>query len=175
VEFASGELTCRAWRYRPDTPTGASAANEPRQPTASTRTRRSIVNEQANINIVQQICADFGQGKVPAILERVNPDVEWVNAGPVAVPYARRRRGLGEVSEFFSTLAATVEVQSFEPKEFFASGDRVVVLGAWSGRAKTTGKPFASDWTMAWTVKGGKVTSFRSYEDAQAIAAAFGA
>jgi ketosteroid isomerase-like protein len=175
VEFASGELTCRAWRYRPDTPTGASAANEPRQPTASTRTRRSIVNEQANINIVQQIYADFGQGKVQAILERVNPDVEWVNAGFLAVPCARRRRGLGEVSEFFSTLAATVDVQSFEPKEFFASGDRVVVLGAWSGRAKTTGKPFASDWTMAWTVKAGKVTWFRSYEDTHTIAAAFGA
>jgi ketosteroid isomerase-like protein len=91
------------------------------------------------------------------------------------VPYARRRRGLDEFSEFFSTLAATVDVQSFEPKEFFAGGDRVVVLGAWSGRAKTTGKPFASDWTMARTVKGGKVTSFRSYEDTHAIAAAFGA
>jgi uncharacterized protein len=133
------------------------------------------MNEQANISTVKQIYADFGQGKFPAILERVNPDVEWINAGPFAVPYARRRRGLDEVNEFFSTLAATVDVQSFEPKEFFADGDRVVVLGAWSGRAKTTGKPFASDWTMAWTVKRGKVTSFRSYEDTHTIAAAFGA
>jgi ketosteroid isomerase-like protein len=151
------------------------AATAPRQPTASMRTRRQIVSEQANINIVQQIYADFGQGKVQAILERMNPDVDWVNAGPLAVPYARGRRGLGEVSEFFSTLAATVDVQSFEPREFFASGDRVVVLGAWSGRAKTTGKPFASDWAMAWTVKAGKVTSFRSYEDTHLVAAAFGA
>lgn len=133
------------------------------------------MSEQANINTIQQIYADFGQGKVEAILERVNPDVEWVNAGPQVVPYARRRRGLEEVGEFFSTLAATVDVQSFQPKEFFASGDRVVVLGNWSGRVKTTGKPFASEWTMAWTLKGGKVTSFRSYEDTHAIAAAFGA
>ena len=133
------------------------------------------MNEQANITTVQQLYADFGQGKVPAILERVNPDVDWINAGPPSVPYARRRRGLGEVGEFFSTLAATVEVQSFEPKEFFASGDRVVVLGAWSGRVKATGKPFASDWSMAWTLKAGKVTSFRSYEDTHAIATAFGA
>lgn len=133
------------------------------------------MNEQANIDTVQQIYADFGQGRIPAILERVGPDVEWVNAGPLAVPYARKRRGLDEVSEFFSTLAATVDVQLFEPKEFFAAGDRVVVLGTWSGRAKATGKPFASDWAMAWTVKGGKVTSFRSYEDTHTVAAAFGA
>lgn len=133
------------------------------------------MSEQANINTVQQMYADFGQGKIEAVLERVNPDVDWINAGPQAVPYARRRRGLEKLGEFFSTLAATVDVQSFEPKEFFASGDRVVVLGAWSGRVKTTGKSFASEWAMVWTLKGGKVTSFRSYEDTHAIAAAFGA
>ncbi|MEP6874281.1 MAG: hypothetical protein ABI887_07930 [Burkholderiales bacterium] len=70
------------------------------------------MNEQANITTVQQLYADFGQGKVPAILERVNPDVDWINAGPPSVPYARRRRGLGEVGEFYSTLAATVEVRN---------------------------------------------------------------
>jgi uncharacterized protein len=133
------------------------------------------MSEQANIQTVQQIYADFGQGNIPAILDRVNPDVDWVNAGPTAVPYARKRRGLNEVRDFFSAVAAAVEVQTFEPREFFASGDRVVVLGAWSGRAKPTGKAFASEWTMAWTVKAGKVTSFRSYEDTHVLAAAFSA
>ena len=133
------------------------------------------MNEQANIETVQKIYADFGQGNVPAILDRVNADVDWVNAGPEVVPYARKRRGVSEVKEFFSALFAALDVQSFEPKEFIASGDRVIVLGTWSGRAKSTGKPFASDWTMAWTVKAGKVTSFRSFEDTHAVAAAFSA
>lgn len=133
------------------------------------------MTEQTNIQVIQQLYAEFGQGQVQAILARVDPDVDWTNAGPAAVPYARRRRGLGEVQAFFESIAANVDVQSFEPKEFFASGDRVVVLGRWAGLAKPTGKSFASDWTMAWTLKGGKVTSFRSYEDTHALAAAFGA
>jgi uncharacterized protein len=133
------------------------------------------MNEQANIQTVQQIYADFGQGKVQAILDRVNPDVSWVNAGPEVVPYARKRRGLDEVREFFDALYAAVEVQSFEPKEFFADGDRVIVVGAWSGRAKPTGRIFSSEWTMAWTLKAGQVVSFRSYEDTHALAVAFSA
>jgi ketosteroid isomerase-like protein len=32
-----------------------------------------------------------------------------------------------------------------------------------------------SDWTMAWTIKAGRVTSFRSCEDTFALAAAFSA
>jgi ketosteroid isomerase-like protein len=77
------------------------------------------------------------------------------------------------VQSFFSSLEATVEVQSFEPKEYFACGDRVVVLGAWTGRAKPTGKPFASEWAMAWTVRDGKMASFQSYEDTDTVATAF--
>jgi uncharacterized protein len=133
------------------------------------------MNEQANIETVQKIYADFGQGNVPAILDRVNADVDWINAGAKEVPYAGRRRGVSEVRDFFSALYACLDVQSFEPKEFFARGDRVIVLGAWSARAKSTGKAFASDWTMAWTVKAGKVTSFRSFEDTHVVAAAFSA
>ncbi|MDM0114378.1 nuclear transport factor 2 family protein [Variovorax sp. J22R133] len=133
------------------------------------------MNEQDNIKTVQQIYAAFGQGNIPAILGQLTADVAWVNAGPESVPYARRRQGVDAVQSFFASLGANVEVQSFEPKEFFASGDRVVVLGAWTARAKPTGKSFASDWAMAWTLRDGKVTSFQSYEDTHAVAAAFSA
>ena len=131
------------------------------------------MSEQDNIKMVQQIYADFGQGNIPGILNRLDPEVGWVNAGPESVPYARRRQGREAVQSFFASLDAAVEVRSFEPKEFFGSGDRVVVLGTWMGRAKPTGQAFASDWAMAWTVRDGKVTSFQSYEDTDAIATAF--
>ena len=95
------------------------------------------MSEQANIQTVQQIYADFGQGKVQAILDRINPSVDWVNAGPEVIPYARRRTSVEGVRFFFETLATAVEVQSFEPREFFAAGNRVIALGAWSGCARS--------------------------------------
>jgi hypothetical protein len=46
------------------------------------------------------------------------------------------------VQAFFASLAANLDVQSLEPKQFFASGDAVVVLGAWTARAKTNQRAF---------------------------------
>ena len=74
---------------------------------------------------------------------------------------------------FFEALAASIEVRSFEPREFLAQGERVVALGRWAGQVKATGREYASEWAMAWTVKDGRVTAFRSYEDTHAMAAAF--
>ena len=131
------------------------------------------MSEQDNVRTVQEIYAAFGRGDIPAILNVVSPDVQWVNAGPAEIPYAKQRRGLAEVEDFFQTLYATVEPEEFEPKEYFAQGDRVLVLGRWSGRSKATGRHFDSPWAMAWTLQDGKVTSFHSYEDTAAVAAAF--
>ncbi len=131
------------------------------------------MNEPANIETVRRLCADFGRGDIPALLAALDSDVEWINAGPDAIAYAGTRRGLAHMREFFTTLAASVEVRTFEPREFLVQGDRVVVLGGWTGRVKATGRGYASEWAMAWTVKNGRVTAFRSYEDTHAVAMAF--
>jgi 2-polyprenyl-3-methyl-5-hydroxy-6-metoxy-1,4-benzoquinol methylase len=60
------------------------------------------MSEQDNIETVQQIYADFGQGRISSILGRLDPEVAWVDAGPESVPYARRRQGVEAVQCFFS-------------------------------------------------------------------------
>jgi ketosteroid isomerase-like protein len=82
---------------------------------------------------------------------------------------------LAQVQEFFAALGASVEVLTFEPREYIAQGDRVAVFGRWTGRVKATGREYTSDWAMAWTIKDGRVTAFRSHEDTQAMATAFAA
>jgi ketosteroid isomerase-like protein len=39
---------------------------------------------------------------------------------------------------------------------------------------KSTGRAFDNDWAMVFTLREGKITGFRSYEDTGAVAAAFG-
>ena len=132
-----------------------------------------MMNESANIETIQRLYADFGRGDIPALLAALDPAVDWINAGPDTIPYAGTRHGLAQVREFFETLDASIEVRTFEPREFLARGDRVVVLGGWTGRAKATGREYASEWAMAWTVKSGRVVAFRSYEDTHAMTVAF--
>jgi len=87
---------------------------------------------------------------------------------PGTTPWSSRthtgREGWGE---FFSDLAALEEPEVFEPEEYVAQGDRVVALGHFRFRMKTTGKSYASPWAMAWTVRDGKAVDCRVYEDTE--------
>jgi ketosteroid isomerase-like protein len=77
---------------------------------------------------VQEIYAAFGRGDVPAILERLSPDVEWeYDASPTEVPWLQPRKGRAGAAEFFASLA-NLEFQHFEPRMFLAEGSTVVVL-----------------------------------------------
>jgi hypothetical protein len=75
---------------------------------------------------VQEIYAAFGRGDIPAILDRLDPDVEW-GYGPATtdVPWLLPRRGKAGAVAFFEALGQ-VEFHRFEPKRFLAS-DRTVL------------------------------------------------
>lgn len=91
--------------------------------------------------------------------------------GPVDLPTAGTRRGRDAVRQFFGTVAELFDFQRFEPKEFIAQGDRVVVLGEDTVRVKATGTVLDSEWAHAFSVKNGKIVTFNEYVDTGAIVA----
>jgi hypothetical protein len=128
---------------------------------------------EENRRVVQSVFEAFGRGDVPALLALIDEGAEWVAPGPSAVPYFGERRGREGAAEFFKQLGTEVEFESFEPGDFVAEGERVVVLGHERGRVRRTGKTFDNDWALVFTVRGGKVAAFRVYENTAAIAEAF--
>ena len=66
-----------------------------------------------------------------------------------------------------------LEISFFEPREFVARGDRVLVAGFDRGRVKATNRTFEGHWAGAFAVRNGKVTNFREYVDTLALARAF--
>ena len=52
-------------------------------------------------------------------------------------------------------------------------GNRVVVFGFYSGKGRSTQKPFATKWTMVFTIQGGKVSGFHEYFDTHNLGSAF--
>ena len=128
-----------------------------------------------NTKIIQTAYAAFGRGDIPALLNQLSDKVDWqavVGVGP-NVPTGGRRVGHAQVKQFFSQLVESVEFKRFEPREFIAERDKVVVLGSYEGVAKKTGRAFKSDWVMVYTIADGKVAHFREYADVVAITAAF--
>lgn len=118
-----------------------------------------------NISIVQGGYADFMSGNIPGVLERFADEFVFASAGAPEVPYAGTFRNREELLGFFQGLNEHITMSIFEPREFFADGDRVVALGHYAGHVNRNGAPFESDWAMAWTVRDGKVVEMREIAD----------
>jgi ketosteroid isomerase-like protein len=113
----------------------------------------------------------FGRGDINGLLNLLDDNVEWITPGPSEIPTAGTRRGRQAVGEFFKTLLETFEITDFQPKEFIAQGDRVIVLGTDTARVKATGKALDFNWVHSFTVKNDKIVAFSEYGDMSAVAA----
>ena len=110
------------------------------------------MSEQQNTELVQNAYAAFKRGDITSVLNAMSDDVTWFLPGPEEIPVAGHRRGRDQVGQFFTTLAETQEAQEFEPKEFIAQGETVVVLGHYKWRVKSTGRAFESDFAHVFRV-----------------------
>jgi uncharacterized protein len=127
---------------------------------------------QQNVQIVKDAYAAFGRGDIQGLLALFAEDVEWITPGE-GLPVAGTYRGLAKVAGFFQKVSEMFEISFFEPREFVAQGDRVLVLGFDRGKVKATNRAFEGDWAVAFTVQNGKVTSVREYLDTLALARSF--
>lgn len=132
-----------------------------------------VTREQELVQAVQEIYAAFGRGDLPAIMGRLGEEIVWDVTGPPEVSYAGARKGRQAVAEFFQVLAQTVEIQRFEPQEFFAQGDTVVVLGRETMKARATQAVAENAWVMVFTFRENRLIRFREFDDTAAVAAAF--
>lgn len=131
------------------------------------------MSEQDNLRLVQEGYGDFARGDVQALLERFAEDIEWIVPGSEKNPLAGTYKGRSRVGEFFKGLSELTDISSFEPQDFVAQGDKVVVLGREEGRVRSNGRNFQTDWAMVFTVHSGKVARFQQYLDTSNIEAAF--
>ncbi|HEX8473781.1 MAG TPA: nuclear transport factor 2 family protein [Pyrinomonadaceae bacterium] len=132
-----------------------------------------MMSEEQNIQIAQGIFDAFGRGDVPGLLSFIAEDVSWTIPGPDNVPYYGERRGHHGVMDFLVKIGSSVELYRFEPREFIAKDERVIVLGGEGGRVKPTRKHFDIEWAIVFTINDGKLSRFYCYEDTAAVSAAF--
>ena len=129
--------------------------------------------EQDNVRVVRDAYAAFQRGDIAGLLEILSEDIDWWTPGtPGQIPYAGRLRGRDDVRGFFDRLSATEEITHFEPGEFIAQGDKVVVTGNYRGRTRQAGRDYDLDWLHLFTVRDGRISAFREYVDTAALAEA---
>jgi ketosteroid isomerase-like protein len=131
------------------------------------------MNEQRNLQLVRQAYDAFSRADIEGVLTTLAANVEWFIPGPAdIIPFAGARHGPQAVGEFFRVLAETQTAERFEPLDFIASEDNVVVLGVQRWRVNSTGTAYEDEWAHVFTIEDGKITRFREYHDTAAEAAA---
>ncbi len=130
------------------------------------------MSTQESLQLVKEGYAAFGRGDIAGLLTLMADDVEWISPG-TGLPMSGTYRGVEGVANFFQKLAAEVEILDFQPREFVADGDRVLVLGSQSAKVRATNRIATLEWVMSFTVRNGKIINFREYADTKAMAEAY--
>ncbi len=118
-----------------------------------------------NVEVVKQAYGHFGTGNIDGLISLLTDDVKWTIPEVNGSPMNAVTNGCENVREFFGTLAASEEFTAFEPREFIAEGNKVVVLGYSAGKIVSTGRSFGSDWVQIFTVENGKISVFHEFFD----------
>ncbi len=102
-----------------------------------------------NVELMEQGYKDFAEGKVEAVVALFDPEIEWNECkgfpfvsgdgtfiGPNAI-----------VQGVFSKIPENYDGFNIEIQELFSSGDKVVMVGHYTGVWKATGKDFKANAT----------------------------
>lgn len=130
------------------------------------------MNEQNNTKLIQQAYGLVQKGDMPSFLNLLAADVLWQMPEIENVPFAGSWHGREQVGEFFKRVNASQDVIEFEPREFIAQGNKVVVLGRFTMHVKATGKDSRAEWAHVWTVEGGAITKVQEYVDSLSVSRA---
>jgi ketosteroid isomerase-like protein len=117
-----------------------------------------------NLEILRKGYGDFATGNIPSVLAIFDPKIEWIEAD--GFPYGGTYIGPDAVlMNVFMKLGTEWVGYTVKPLEFIDAGERIVVLGQYSGSYKATGKSFKADFAHVWTFRNGKVVKFVQYTD----------
>ena len=127
----------------------------------------------ANTRLVQQAIAAFQRGDIPALLDTMTDDIEWSVPVVEHATFSGPRQGRAAVERFFAELAVNQAPRRFEPRQYVAQGDEVVVLGHYAWHVLPTGRDWEAEYAHVFTVRDGRIARFREYMDTGRAAAAY--
>lgn len=131
------------------------------------------MDETVNTLTVRACYEKFGSGDISGLLEMFAEDIDWIIPDIENAPFAGSWHGRESVREYFSVLARSEEITDFEPREFIAQGDKVVILGRSTSTVRATGRHYSTEWVHVCTLKNGKMTDFHEFFDTAAAMRAF--
>ena len=121
-----------------------------------------------NVQLLQGLYDAFAKGDVGTVLGAFAPDIEWYEAesNPYEPEGGAPFVGADSITNnLFVKLATEWDSFTVTPQRFHDAGDAVVVEGRYSGAYNTSGLKLDAQFCHVWTMRDGKVATFRQYAD----------
>jgi ketosteroid isomerase-like protein len=123
-----------------------------------------------DIEVVKATFAAFAARDLDTVLALADPDIEFTAVTGEHAGRTEPYRGHDGMRQYLRDVAAVWDELRLTPREFRASGDRILVTGRVSARSRSRSVTGSTGWI--WRVRDGKVTYVRVYASAaDAIAA----
>ena len=120
------------------------------------------MSDSPNVSAVRRLYQARGNPEV--IRQVLASNVRWevVEGFPSSAVYV----GVDSVlHDFFCRLFTNFDEFVANGSEFFESGERVIALGSYSGRARRSGKRFTARFAHVWTLQDGLIVRLQQCAD----------
>jgi ketosteroid isomerase-like protein len=125
--------------------------------------------DSPNVSVVRRLYEARGNPEV--IRQVLASDVRWEVVD--GFPYGGVYVGLDSVlADFFARLFTDFDEFVANGSEFFESGEHVIALGNYSGRARKSGKRFTARFVHVWTLQDGRIVRLQQCADTIQLARA---
>jgi len=115
-----------------------------------------------NVSVVRRLYEARGNPEV--IRQVLGSEVRWevVDGFPYGAVYKNRDSVL---RDFFGRLFTDFDEFVANGSEFFESGENVIALGNYSGRARRSGRRFTARFAHVWTLQDGLIVRLQQCAD----------
>ena len=121
---------------------------------------------EENVNIMRQGYDAFNRGDIDAVMDIMDPEIEWQEPDVEGLPDRGTHHGSQAVAnDVFGSVAEHWDEFQVVAEEFLDAGDRVIVLGYFRARGKATGRTVEAPYAHVWTLRDSKAVHFRNYMD----------
>jgi ketosteroid isomerase-like protein len=129
--------------------------------------------DQSPVDVVKTAFERFFGGDVDGATALMHDDMVVEFHGPPPIAYAGTFKGRAGAARFFNAVAESVDINAFETEQHLCDGDTVTVTGWLDLTVKATGKPIKTHFAHVITVRDGKWSRFRDFQDSAAAVEAF--